>query len=90
MPRRGWKTFLWVIAFSFFVLGARSQQQREPADTGSKLDFGALAALEPIDTHTHVAKGDPAFYAMLDRVHMHILDIILVDDRQKASDGEGK
>jgi len=40
----------------------------------------ALAALEPIDTHTHVARGDPGFYAMLDRLHMHVLDILLVDD----------
>jgi len=40
----------------------------------------ALAALEPIDTHTHVAKGDPSFYALLEQLHMHILDILLVDD----------
>ena len=80
MPRRGWQISLLVLAFSFFVLGARSQQKKEPADTGSKPDFRALAALEPIDTHTHVAKGDPAFYAMLKRVNMHILNIILVDD----------
>jgi predicted TIM-barrel fold metal-dependent hydrolase len=39
-----------------------------------------LAALDPVDTHTHVAKGDPAFYAMLERLHMHVLDILLVDD----------
>jgi hypothetical protein len=40
----------------------------------------ALASLEPIDTHTHVAKDDASFHAMLDRLHMHILDILLVDD----------
>ncbi|MBV9625670.1 MAG: amidohydrolase family protein [Acidobacteria bacterium] len=40
----------------------------------------ALAALVPVDTHTHVAKGDAAFYAMLARLHMHILNILLVDD----------
>ena len=40
----------------------------------------ALAALEPIDTHTHAAKADPSFYAMLDGLHMHVLDILLVDD----------
>jgi hypothetical protein len=27
-----------------------------------------------------VAKGDPSFYAMLDGLHMHILDVLLVDD----------
>ncbi len=40
----------------------------------------SLAALEPIDTHTHVFRNDPAFYAMLHRLHMHILDICLDDD----------
>jgi predicted TIM-barrel fold metal-dependent hydrolase len=44
------------------------------------LDLHALASLDPIDTHTHVAKGDPSFYALLERLHMHILDILLVDD----------
>ena len=43
-------------------------------------EMKALASLEPIDSHTHVAKGDPSFYALLERLHMHILDILLVDD----------
>src|SRR5215471_1553484 len=43
-------------------------------------DLKALASLEPIDSHTHVAKGDTGFYALLERLHMHILDILLVDD----------
>src|SRR5215470_4273686 len=42
----------------------------------------ASRALEPLDTHTHAAKGDPSFYAMLDQLHMHILDILLVDDQE--------
>jgi predicted TIM-barrel fold metal-dependent hydrolase len=46
----------------------------------SPLEMRALALLEPIDAHTHVARGDPSFYAMLERLHMHILDILLVDD----------
>jgi predicted TIM-barrel fold metal-dependent hydrolase len=46
----------------------------------SPAELRALALLEPIDVHTHVARGDPSFYAMLDRLHMHILDILLVDD----------
>lgn len=80
MSKRGLKTLLLVLAFSLLVLSAYSQPARGPGDTGSKPDFRPLAALEPIDTHTHVAKSGPAFYAMLDRLHMHILDILLVDD----------
>jgi predicted TIM-barrel fold metal-dependent hydrolase len=52
------------------------QENKQPAKT----DLQALASLDPIDTHTHVAKGDSSFYAMLDRLHMHILDILLIDD----------
>jgi predicted TIM-barrel fold metal-dependent hydrolase len=81
MSKPGSKTLLLVLAFSFLVIGARSQQNEGPA-TGSKSNLRALAALEPIDTHTHVAKSDARFNAMLDRVHMHILDIILVDDHE--------
>ena len=43
-------------------------------------ELQGLAAVDPVDTHTHVAKGDPAFYAMLERLHMRILDILVVDD----------
>jgi predicted TIM-barrel fold metal-dependent hydrolase len=56
--------------------------QNEKGSTQSKL-LQALAALEPIDTHTHVAKSDASFYQMLDRLHMHILDILLVDDQEQ-------
>lgn len=39
-----------------------------------------LAALEPIDAHTHITATSPEFVAMLDRLHMHVLDILYVDD----------
>src|SRR5215469_12458659 len=76
------------IAFAFAMVSA---QPRQPSDSGrkhaesspAKLELQALAALEPIDTHTHVAKADASFYAMLDRLHMHILDILLVDDHRE-------
>jgi amidohydrolase family protein len=57
---------------------SRSQPQLKAQKPESEAHI--LAALEPIDTHTHVAKVDPSFYAMLERLHMHILDILLVDD----------
>jgi hypothetical protein len=49
----------------------------------TEAEWKALASLEPIDTHTHVAKGDPSFYVMLDRLHMHIVDILLFDDHDR-------
>lgn len=60
------------------VLVAQRPQSTDRKNESSGLR--GLAALSPFDTHTHVAKGDPAFYAMLDRLHMHILDILYVDD----------
>ncbi len=41
----------------------------------------AFAAIEPIDTHAHVRRSDPAFNAMLDRLNLHLLDIILVNNQ---------
>lgn len=59
-----------------------SPASQQATTSRSAADLKALASLEPIDSHTHVAKGDPQFYAMLDRWHMHILDILLVDDHE--------
>jgi len=39
-----------------------------------------FTALEPIDTHTHIYESDPAFFAMLQKLHLHILDITVVAD----------
>jgi predicted TIM-barrel fold metal-dependent hydrolase len=77
--------FLISLTIGFAVLAAQPQAPNTVARESStewsaEKGLAALAALEPIDTHTHVAKGDPAFYALLDRVHMHIIDILLVDD----------
>ena len=66
--------------------GAQSTNPQSPALL-SDAELNALASLEPIDTHTHVAKGDPTFYAMLDRMHMHIVDILVFDDHDKYRNG---
>lgn len=39
-----------------------------------------FTALEPIDTHTHIYKNDPAFVGMLKKLHLHILDIEVAVD----------
>jgi hypothetical protein len=43
-------------------------------------ELQAFTALNPIDTHTHVFRSDPAFNAMLQRLNLRVLDIVLVDD----------
>jgi predicted TIM-barrel fold metal-dependent hydrolase len=34
-------------------------------------------ALEPIDTHTHIYQASPVFNAMLDKLHIHVVDILV-------------
>jgi predicted TIM-barrel fold metal-dependent hydrolase len=69
--------------------GCKTQQTKEPAAQASAqpvsgpfsaTELEAFTALEPIDTHTHVYQNNPAFAAMLQRLHMHILDICVDDD----------
>ena len=45
---------------------------------GARLE--EFTSLEPIDAHTHISEATPAFSAMLDRLHMQVLDILYVDD----------
>jgi len=45
-----------------------------------KLRLAEFVALEPIDTHTHIAQTSPEFVAMLERLHLHVLDILYVDN----------
>jgi hypothetical protein len=42
-------------------------------------------ALEPVDAHTHVYRDDPAFSAMLQRLHLHVLDVLVVDVKDDAT-----
>jgi predicted TIM-barrel fold metal-dependent hydrolase len=50
--------------------------------TARDLELKQFAALDPIDTHTHVFQSDPAFPEMLDRLRLHLLDICVFTDRE--------
>jgi predicted TIM-barrel fold metal-dependent hydrolase len=41
----------------------------------SATEWQAFSSLEPVDTHAHAFQIDPAFYGMLRRLHIHLLDI---------------
>jgi predicted TIM-barrel fold metal-dependent hydrolase len=43
-------------------------------------DLKDFAALNPIDTHTHVFNTNPAFVEMLRQLHLQIVDICVVND----------
>lgn len=42
----------------------------------------AFAAIHPIDVHVHIFKSDPAFQAMLNALHLKLLNILVVDDTE--------
>jgi predicted TIM-barrel fold metal-dependent hydrolase len=42
----------------------------------------AFAAIQPIDVHVHVFKTDPTFQALLERLHLTVMDILVMDDTQ--------
>lgn len=73
---------LLVLAVGALSLSERPAAVRaaaHPAATDAQ-DLQAFAAIHPIDTHAHVFKQDPAFYTMLDDLHLHILDICVFED----------
>lgn len=41
----------------------------------------ALATLHPIDAHVHVQQTDPALSRMLEQWNLHVVDILVVDDK---------
>ena len=51
-----------------------------PEQTGTEKALQSLAAMQPIDAHVHVFKTDPAFQAMLERLHLKLLNILVMDD----------
>ena len=46
----------------------------------SGASLAEFTSLEPIDAHTHISKTGPVFVGILERLHMHVLDILYVDD----------
>ena len=72
------------ILLFFFELSKTATAPPADESAAQQQALNSLAALEPIDTHAHVmSKGDPEFLAMLDHLHMHMLDILLVDDHRE-------
>ncbi len=83
--------FSGILAAGMVALGQQPQITVKSTDTQAPVSgvstgatvqgLRAFAAIEPIDTHAHVRRSDPAFNAMLDRLNLHLLDIILVSDQ---------
>jgi predicted TIM-barrel fold metal-dependent hydrolase len=57
------------------VISAASDK---PAATEDPLK--SFAALKPVDVHVHVFKTDPAFQGLLERLHLTLVNILVMDD----------
>ena len=78
-------SFLATLILSAVMVAWSAAQQSNPAlssieSTSNEQALKSFAALQPIDSHVHVFKSDPAFQAMLERLHLTLLNILVVDD----------
>jgi predicted TIM-barrel fold metal-dependent hydrolase len=65
----------WLLSSASVSIAQLSSKAQEEAS------LEAMAKLEPIDAHSHVVNSDPRFVAMLVRRHLHLVDIVVVDDK---------
>lgn len=86
MKRAGVSILGLLACFSLAVASLSLSSRAAPGEESSA-DLRAFAALDPIDAHVHDFKIDPALVAFLSRVHLHVLDIVVVSDRDKFDKG---
>jgi predicted TIM-barrel fold metal-dependent hydrolase len=68
---------LWPAICAAVIAGSSSGQTASDARR-------SLADLHPIDAHAHVLQSDPALTRMLERWNLHIVDILVVNDKDPA------
>jgi predicted TIM-barrel fold metal-dependent hydrolase len=56
------------------------------SDNDNDAALRAFAAIEPVDTHVHAFKSDPAFTDLMARLQLHVLDICVADTHGIYSD----
>lgn len=91
----GFRNTLTALCALALISGSAAISGQEPASgnaaTGpfSKQELQRFRALAPIDTHAHVFAADP-FVSLLEKLNLHILDILVVDDMSPAHRDLGK
>jgi hypothetical protein len=83
-----WRSFTRRLVFSlllpFRVVACHRQRTAPVTGPFSGQELQQFVALNPIDAHAHVFISNPAFYAMLNRLNLHILDIVVIDDTNSS------
>jgi predicted TIM-barrel fold metal-dependent hydrolase len=72
----------WGMRVSQSAVSAMQQNSQKQSSQSVEDELKGFAALDPIDTHTHVFHDDPAFPAMLERLRLHTLDICVYTDKE--------
>ena len=72
-----------LIAVLCIAIAVKVRHQRQARNQPYKLSGDRLTdftSIEPIDAHTHVFQNNADLVRMLQRLHLHVLDILYVDD----------
>jgi amidohydrolase family protein len=68
-----------LLCFAIFAGSIRVVSSGQPVSTHQARQ--ALAALHPIDAHAHIFQSDPALTRMLEQWNLHVVDILVDDDK---------
>jgi predicted TIM-barrel fold metal-dependent hydrolase len=65
----------------FFQFPATRAAEPPRASSGMSLpsDLAGFVSMNPIDAHAHLFKDDPALYAVMERLHLHLLDVCVAN-----------
>lgn len=72
------------LMLAFTVVACNRQRTAPITGPFSDQELQQFTALDPIDAHTHVFASDPAFYVMLNKLNLHIVDILVNDDTNES------
>jgi len=61
------------------LFAAAAAQPALASDSNDDDALQAFAAMQPVDTHVHAFKSDPAFTELMARLRLHVLDICVAD-----------
>lgn len=81
------QTFILCTAVFSIVLGGvmvSPANSKDADETFSAADLHAFTEIEPVDTHVHVFKDDPEFCNFVQRIHLHLLDIVVANREDKT------
>ncbi len=83
MKRISYLSMVLLAGIAFGPNSANHASAAEPKVTSGRFTAAELqqfAALDAIDTHVHIYHASPLFHAMINRLNLHLVDILVVDN----------